>query len=168
MLKKVAFTMYPITNVPRARDFYENKLGLKIGSHGNRGDRWWVEYDLPGGGCFALTNFTEEEPSAGAGGNDRLRGGRSRCSDRRPEIEGGRVQERHHSQPPLPHGGLPRQRRQLDPFAPTEAGSGRVGAAATSLSPAAKRAHIGIGGLLPASGIAASLVCRMACVASVR
>ena len=68
MLKKVAFTMYPITDVPRARDFYENKLGLKIGSHGNQGDQWWIEYDLPGGGCFALTNFTEEKPSDAAGG----------------------------------------------------------------------------------------------------
>jgi predicted enzyme related to lactoylglutathione lyase len=67
-LKKVAFTMYPITDVPRARDFYENKLGLKVGSHGSQGDSWWIEYDLPGGGCFALTNFTEETPSAAAGG----------------------------------------------------------------------------------------------------
>ena len=67
-LRKVAFTMYPVTDVPRARDFYENKLGLKIGSHGNRGDQWWIEYDLPGGGCFALTNFTGEKPSASAGG----------------------------------------------------------------------------------------------------
>jgi catechol 2,3-dioxygenase-like lactoylglutathione lyase family enzyme len=68
MLKKVAFTMYPVTDVPRARDFYENKLGLKIGSHGNQGDSWWIEYDLPGGGCFALTNFGEEKPSFTAGG----------------------------------------------------------------------------------------------------
>lgn len=68
MLKRVAFTMYPVTDVPRARDFYENKLGLKIGSHGNQGDSWWIEYDLPGGGCFALTNFTEGKPSAAAGG----------------------------------------------------------------------------------------------------
>jgi predicted enzyme related to lactoylglutathione lyase len=67
-LKKVAFTMYPVTDVPRAREFYENKLGLKIGSHGGRGGQWWIEYDLPGGGCFALTNFTGEQPSAGAGG----------------------------------------------------------------------------------------------------
>jgi predicted enzyme related to lactoylglutathione lyase len=67
-LKKVAFTMYPITDVPRARDFYENKLGLEVGSHGNQGDTWWIEYDLPGGGCLALTNFTEEKPSASAGG----------------------------------------------------------------------------------------------------
>jgi predicted enzyme related to lactoylglutathione lyase len=67
-LKKIAFTMYPITDVPRARDFYENKLGLTIGSHGNRGDQWWIEYDLPGGGCLALTNFVDSKPSAAAGG----------------------------------------------------------------------------------------------------
>ena len=67
-LKKVAFTMYPVKDVPRARDFYESKLGLKIGNHGNHGEQWWIEYDLPGGGCFALTNFTPEAPSANAGG----------------------------------------------------------------------------------------------------
>ena len=67
-LKKVAFTMYPVTDVPRARDFYENRLGLKIGKHANQGDQWWIEYDLPAGGCFALTNFTQETPSAAAGG----------------------------------------------------------------------------------------------------
>jgi extradiol dioxygenase family protein len=67
-LKKVAFTMYPITDVPRARTFYEETLGLKIGSHGNQGDKWWIEYDLPGGGCLALTNFTSEQPSANSGG----------------------------------------------------------------------------------------------------
>jgi catechol 2,3-dioxygenase-like lactoylglutathione lyase family enzyme len=67
-LKKVAFTMYPITDARRARDFYENKLGLKVGNHGNQGDSWWIEYDLPGGGCFAITNFTAETPSAAAGG----------------------------------------------------------------------------------------------------
>jgi len=68
MLKKVAFTMYPIRDVDRARVFYENKLGLKIGSHGNQGDKHWIEYDLPGGGCIALTNFIPDEPSAKAGG----------------------------------------------------------------------------------------------------
>ena len=68
MFKKVAFTMYPVTDVPRARDFYEETLGLKIGSHGNQGDKWWIEYDLPGGGCLALTNFTGEQPSANSGG----------------------------------------------------------------------------------------------------
>ena len=52
----------------RARKFYEGTLGLKSGSAGNQGDNWWVEYDLPGGGCLALTNFTKEKPSDSAGG----------------------------------------------------------------------------------------------------
>lgn len=68
MFRKVAFTMYPVTDVPRARRFYEETFGLKLGSHGNQGDRWWIEYDLPDGGCLALTNFTGEQPSATAGG----------------------------------------------------------------------------------------------------
>jgi len=68
MLKKVAFTMYPIRNVVRARRFYEETLGLSAGLTGNKGDQWWIEYDLPGGGCVALTNFIPDEPSAAAGG----------------------------------------------------------------------------------------------------
>ena len=67
MLRKVAFTMYPVRDVARARQFYEDNLGLKVGLNGNYGDKSWVEYDLPGGGCIALANFTGE-PSAGAGG----------------------------------------------------------------------------------------------------
>src|SRR5262249_14534301 len=68
MFKKVAFTYYPVTDVGRARKFYEETLGLKSGSVGNQGDKWWIEYDLPGGGCLALTNFTKEKPSDTAGG----------------------------------------------------------------------------------------------------
>jgi predicted enzyme related to lactoylglutathione lyase len=68
MLKKVAFTMYPVRDVARARRFYEEALGLKLGLNGNHGDKWWIEYDLPGGGCIGLTNFVSDEPSAAAGG----------------------------------------------------------------------------------------------------
>lgn len=68
MLKKVAFTMYPVDNLERARKFYEQTLGLKVGSVVNDGA--WVEYDLPGGGCFALTTLAEGvEPSGDAGGS---------------------------------------------------------------------------------------------------
>ena len=35
MFKKVAFTMYPIIDVARARTFYEQTFGLKRGSMGN-------------------------------------------------------------------------------------------------------------------------------------
>ena len=67
-VEKVAFTMYPVKDVPRAREFYEKKLGLEPGLQGNQGDSWWVEYDLPKGGCFAITNFGADAPSASAGG----------------------------------------------------------------------------------------------------
>ncbi|RDZ27795.1 VOC family protein [Lysobacter silvisoli] len=68
MLRKVAFTLYPIHDVARARAFYEQTLGLSLSSHGNRGDQWWLEYDLPEGGCLALTNFVPDAPSDTAGG----------------------------------------------------------------------------------------------------
>src|SRR5215813_4820064 len=68
MFKKVAFTMYPVTDVPRARRFYEETFGLQRGSMGNHGEQYWIEYDLPGGGCFALTNFIPDRPSDAAGG----------------------------------------------------------------------------------------------------
>lgn len=67
MFKKVAFTMYPVTDVARARRFYEQVVGLPLTR--NYEDRW-VEYDLPGGGCFAITNMAEGvTPSANAGGS---------------------------------------------------------------------------------------------------
>ena len=66
-IQKVAFTMYPVDDMVRARAFYENILKLAPGSVS--GSSGWVEYDLPGGGCFALTTFTPEtRPSANAGG----------------------------------------------------------------------------------------------------
>lgn len=68
MFKKVAFTMYPVSDVARARGFYEETLGLDAGSVGNQGENYWVEYDLPAGGCLALTNFIEDTPSDAAGG----------------------------------------------------------------------------------------------------
>lgn len=63
MLKKVAFTMLPMSDVARARKFYEETLGLAIGSHGNHGAQWWIEYDLPQGGCIALSNFGPDQPT---------------------------------------------------------------------------------------------------------
>lgn len=68
MFKKVAFTMYPATDIARARAFYKDVLGLAEGSVGNQGDNYWVEYDLPGGGCLAISNFTGDKPSDNSGG----------------------------------------------------------------------------------------------------
>nr|MBA3541797.1 VOC family protein [Deltaproteobacteria bacterium] len=67
MLKKVAFTLFPVKDAARARAFYEGTLGLAAGSHSSNGV--WTEYDLPGGGCLALFATDEIEPSATAGGS---------------------------------------------------------------------------------------------------
>ncbi len=67
MLKKVAFTMYPVKDPKRARSFYEGTLGLTAGSKASNGD--WTEYDLPGGGCLALFANPAVKPSADAGGS---------------------------------------------------------------------------------------------------
>ncbi len=66
MLSKVAFTVYPITDTARSRAFYETTLGLAVGKHADHGV--WTEYDLPGGGCFALFTTDTLRPSSDAGG----------------------------------------------------------------------------------------------------
>jgi len=70
MFKKVAFSMYPVKDWKRARAFYGETLGLKIGSKSP--DGVWTEYDLPGGGCVALFGGGGMEPSASAGGSAAL------------------------------------------------------------------------------------------------
>ena len=53
-VKHIAFTVYPVKDVKRARRFYEKALGLKLG--GSFAEGKWFEYYL-GNGCFAITNF---------------------------------------------------------------------------------------------------------------
>jgi predicted enzyme related to lactoylglutathione lyase len=68
MVKHIAFTLYPVTNMARARRFYEETLGLRLTRREAR-EVEWVEYDL-NGGTFALTTLTEVgTPSADAGGS---------------------------------------------------------------------------------------------------
>jgi predicted enzyme related to lactoylglutathione lyase len=54
MITSIAFTVYPVSNMERARAFYEHVLGLHVSS--NYRDIW-IEYDL-GGATFAIS--TEE------------------------------------------------------------------------------------------------------------
>lgn len=66
-VQKIAFTLYPVKDLARARRFYEQDLGLtKTGEYvGGK----WIEYDLAGG-CFAISDLVEElEPSAYQGGS---------------------------------------------------------------------------------------------------
>jgi len=67
MFKKVAFTMYPVKDMKRARSFYEETLGLTVGKISP--NFVWTEYDLPGGGCLALFATETIKPSADAGGS---------------------------------------------------------------------------------------------------
>lgn len=68
MLKKVAFTMYPVIDLERAKKFYREHFNLNPSNISDHGA--WVEYDLPEGGCFALTTLaTGVNPSSNAGGS---------------------------------------------------------------------------------------------------
>ena len=51
MITSIAFTVYPVSNMERARAFYEHVLGLHVSA--NYRDIW-VEYDV-GGSTFAIT-----------------------------------------------------------------------------------------------------------------
>ena len=64
MIKRIAYTMYPVVDMVRARRFYEEDLGLVMTS--DYGPGQWVEYDP--GGCFALTTMVPVRPSADIGG----------------------------------------------------------------------------------------------------
>jgi Predicted enzyme related to lactoylglutathione lyase len=64
-IKEVAFTGYPVTEMERARAFYEGLLGLKTSAVFEHGGRHWVEYDV-GATTIALSNMSMEQwrPSA--------------------------------------------------------------------------------------------------------
>jgi predicted enzyme related to lactoylglutathione lyase len=51
---EIAFSCYPVTDMARARRFYEGVLGLKPTHHaGEPGGMEWVEYDI-GAGTLSL------------------------------------------------------------------------------------------------------------------
>ncbi len=51
MITSIAFTVYPVSNMERARAFYEHVLGLHVTYHYRD---VWVEYDI-GGSTFAIS-----------------------------------------------------------------------------------------------------------------
>jgi len=65
VVKRIAYTMYPVVDMARARKFYEEELGLAAAAEYANGQ--WVEYDA--GGIFALTTMAAVKPSANSGGN---------------------------------------------------------------------------------------------------
>ncbi len=55
-VKEFAFVFHPITDVARARKFYEGLLGLRVGLQVEFSPgQWWIEYDVAGQ-AIALSN----------------------------------------------------------------------------------------------------------------
>src|SRR3954463_6893150 len=55
-VKEFAFVFYPVTDVARARKFYEGLLGLKTGLQVEVGPgQWWIEFDIAGQ-ALAISN----------------------------------------------------------------------------------------------------------------
>jgi predicted enzyme related to lactoylglutathione lyase len=66
----IAFALYHVADVARARKFYEHTLGLKICAEMEFSPgQWWIEYDAGGPSALAITNFesptTNATPSSG-------------------------------------------------------------------------------------------------------
>jgi predicted enzyme related to lactoylglutathione lyase len=64
VIKGVAFFCYPVSNMPAARRFYEEILGLKL-AH-NFADQW-LEYDI-NGVTLAITTMDKEHTPGLTGG----------------------------------------------------------------------------------------------------
>lgn len=65
MVKKIAYTLYPVVDMSRAREFYQDELGLVATAE--YADGQWVEYEP--GSCFVLTTLAAVKPSRNSGGN---------------------------------------------------------------------------------------------------
>jgi len=68
-IKEVAFIGYPVTDMPRARDFYGRVLGLReTWAIGADGDPHWIEFESAGT-TIALARASEAwKPGADGGG----------------------------------------------------------------------------------------------------
>jgi len=64
MITEIAFYVYPVTDMARARRFYEEVLNLKVESNF---DEEWIEYGI-GNGTFAITTMDLEHKPGMQGG----------------------------------------------------------------------------------------------------
>lgn len=58
-INAIAFVGYPVTDISRARAFYEGVLGLKTGDVWEEGEKAWVEFDI-GTGTLAISNMAPD------------------------------------------------------------------------------------------------------------
>jgi predicted enzyme related to lactoylglutathione lyase len=64
---EIAFTVYPVTDLKRARQFYEATLGLKEARFFGDEKQGWVEYDIGPGTLAIGIGAPEWKPSRGGG-----------------------------------------------------------------------------------------------------
>jgi catechol 2,3-dioxygenase-like lactoylglutathione lyase family enzyme len=65
---EIAFTGYPVTNLKRARQFYEGTLGLKVSHVFGDENVAWIEYDI-GPGTLSIGNMAPDWKPAANGGS---------------------------------------------------------------------------------------------------
>lgn len=58
-ITEIAFTGYPVTDIARAKAFYEGVLGLKPTASFGDADHSWIEYEVAGG-TLAISNMSSE------------------------------------------------------------------------------------------------------------
>jgi len=67
-VKEIAFVGYPVTDIDRARSFYEGVLGLEVGEFDQEIDSmpgvYWIEYEI-GGMTLAISNAWEPATEGG-------------------------------------------------------------------------------------------------------
>lgn len=61
-IEEIAFSCYPVTDMPRAREFYEGVLGLAVTMDHEMEEGHWVEYDI-GAGTLAIGKAPGMNPS---------------------------------------------------------------------------------------------------------
>ncbi|HTL66102.1 MAG TPA: VOC family protein [Lacunisphaera sp.] len=64
-VKEFAFVFHPVTDIARARGFYEGFLGLKAGMQVEFGaGQWWIEYDVAGQALALSNGLPDAKPQA--------------------------------------------------------------------------------------------------------
>jgi predicted enzyme related to lactoylglutathione lyase len=65
-ITQIAFVYHRVTDIVRARDFYERVLGMKVAlEYEGAPGKWWIEYEVDGI-AFAITNVGQPRGDGGA------------------------------------------------------------------------------------------------------
>ncbi|AOS43359.1 Glyoxalase-like domain protein [Lacunisphaera limnophila] len=56
----IAYTGYPVTDMSRARGFYEGLLGLQVATVFDHEGKQWIEYDI-GAGTLGISNMSADK-----------------------------------------------------------------------------------------------------------